>query len=210
MKMMIISTIIIQVSIIASLNVFVNSSSSSTPRSLFDIDLTNRPNNHHNNDPHKNEPKQNPQMPSTSEEMDEYNIKKFLRMQEQRENAKEKMKEMIENPQNFMSDKAELMNEEQIENLRIKVMEEDPNLEKEEHRWLRTRNKYSNTNSKNSYSPYDANGLADPSQYYSSWAQAYRMLGAFISCDHGGVGYYGKKDLIFSTTIMDIIYNNFV
>lgn len=29
-----------------------------------------------------------------------------------------------------------------------------------------------------------SNPLADPSQYYDKWAQAYRMLGAFIDCDH--------------------------
>lgn len=32
--------------------------------------------------------------------------------------------------------------------------------------------------------PYSASILADPSQEYDKWAQAYRMLGGFIDCDH--------------------------
>lgn len=31
---------------------------------------------------------------------------------------------------------------------------------------------------------HSANYLADPSGDYDKWAQAYRMLGGFIDCDH--------------------------
>jgi hypothetical protein len=31
---------------------------------------------------------------------------------------------------------------------------------------------------------HSANYLADPSQDYDKWAQAYRMLGGYIDCDH--------------------------
>jgi hypothetical protein len=31
---------------------------------------------------------------------------------------------------------------------------------------------------------FSSSVLADPSQYYDKWAQAYRMLGGFIDCDH--------------------------
>lgn len=36
--------------------------------------------------------------------------------------------------------------------------------------------------------PYSASILADPSQEYDKWAQAYRMLGGFIDCDHKKTG----------------------
>jgi hypothetical protein len=31
---------------------------------------------------------------------------------------------------------------------------------------------------------YSSSVLVDPSQYYDKWAQAYRMLGGYIDCDH--------------------------
>ena len=36
----------------------------------------------------------------------------------------------------------------------------------------------------NSGSAYSNSILADPGAYYDKWAQAYRMLGGFIDCDH--------------------------
>jgi hypothetical protein len=36
--------------------------------------------------------------------------------------------------------------------------------------------------------PYATSVLADPSQEYDKWAQAYRMLGGFIDCDHKKTG----------------------
>jgi hypothetical protein len=35
-----------------------------------------------------------------------------------------------------------------------------------------------------SNNPYSSSTLADPGAYYDKWAQAYRMLGGFIDCDH--------------------------
>lgn len=169
-----------------------------------------------------------PILPGTDEGMEHFRMEQYRRMQERREQAKAKMKEMIENPNNYVSETTELMNEEQIDSLREEVLKTDPNLEEEEHRWLRNnnnnnnRNKYVNNNNmyysenynknnynnnnrngnkrtkynnKNNYNPYDINDLADPSQYFSEWSQAYRMLGSYISCDHGGVGYYGGQDM---------------
>ena len=127
-------------------------------------------------------------IPNENDEMEEFKRERLRRMKERREKIEEKarvkMIEMIENPQNFMSDKAELMNEEQISSLREEAKINDPTLEKKQHRWLRNR--------KNSYEGNP--NLADPGEYYSEWAQAYRMLGAMISCDSGGVGYYGGKN----------------
>jgi hypothetical protein len=37
-------------------------------------------------------------------------------------------------------------------------------------------------------SAYSNSILADPSEYYDKWAQAYRMLGGFIDCDHAKSG----------------------
>jgi len=35
-----------------------------------------------------------------------------------------------------------------------------------------------------STTPYSAQALVDPSAEYDKWAQAYRMLGGYIDCDH--------------------------
>ncbi|KAI2496082.1 hypothetical protein MHU86_18408 [Fragilaria crotonensis] len=50
----------------------------------------------------------------------------------------------------------------------------------EDHPWVRRAGWNSNSN----YDPYSNAGLADPSQQYDKWQQAYRMLGGFIDCDH--------------------------
>lgn len=118
----------------------------------------------------------------TPEEMESFRLEKFRRMQKRREMARETIKEMIENPQNYMTEKTELMSEDQINDFREEIMKKDPSLEKKEHRWLR---RYSNSN-KSTYNPYKLNHLANPGEYYNEWAQAYRMLGAFISCENSG------------------------
>ena len=91
---------------------------------------------------------------------------------------------MIENPQLYTNPKTELMTEENVNSFRDEIIKKDPNLENEDHRWLR-----SIYNNKNTYNPYDLNNLADPSKDYDGWAQGFRMLGAFISCDNGVEGY---------------------
>mmetsp|Transcript_22662 Transcript_22662/g.27793 ORF Transcript_22662/g.27793 Transcript_22662/m.27793 type:complete len:819 (+) Transcript_22662:81-2537(+) len=125
-------------------------------------------------------------IPHTEEEIEAEKIDRERRILERREKARETMKEMIKNPQNYMdNDKVELMNEDQINAVRDQAITEDPNLEKEQHRWLRS-------NSRNSdVSAYGSEFFANSGAYYNEWAQAYRMLGAFISCDNGGNGYYG-------------------
>mmetsp|Transcript_8578 Transcript_8578/g.9826 ORF Transcript_8578/g.9826 Transcript_8578/m.9826 type:complete len:558 (+) Transcript_8578:107-1780(+) len=50
----------------------------------------------------------------------------------------------------------------------------------EGHTWVRRASWNSNSN----YEAYGYAGMADPSQEYDKWQQAYRMLGGFIDCDH--------------------------
>ena len=52
-----------------------------------------------------------------------------------------------------------------------------------DHPWVRRAGWSSSSN----YDPYSNAGLADPSQQYDKWQQAYRMLGGFIDCDHAKV-----------------------
>ena len=123
-------------------------------------------------------------LPLTKEEIEEFKMERSRRMKQQRERAREKMKAMIENPQLYTNPKTELMTEENVNSFRDEIIKKDPNLENEDHRWLR-----SIYNNKNTYNPYDLNNLADPSKDYDGWAQGFRMLGAFISCDNGVEGY---------------------
>lgn len=139
------------------------------------------------NGAHTNKPKL--RLPQTKEELEKFKIERSRRMKENRQRAREKMKEMIENPQLYTNAKTELMSEEKINTLRDEVMKKDPNLEQEKHRWLR-----GVYNTKNTYNPYDLNDLADPGKEYDGWAQAFRMLGAFIQCDNLGEGYYGGQN----------------
>ena len=129
----------------------------------------------------------NPRIPQTDEEREEFRLDRYRRMEERREMARKRMKEMIQNPQNYMNDQVEVMSDEEIDSLRDEVKKHDPDLEQEQHRWLWNTNR---VNGKNQFNPYNLNGLADPGQYYSEWAQAYRMLGAFIICDQKSYGYY--------------------
>ncbi len=105
--------------------------------------------------------------------MEQYKVDRKQRMQERRERAKEKVKEMIENPHQFASDSSERMSEEELESMRKDMLKEDPHMEREESRWLWNNKK-------------DMNNFADLSDYYDPWAQAYRMLGIYIECN--GVG----------------------
>lgn len=52
--------------------------------------------------------------------------------------------------------------------------------QEQDHPWVRRASWGSNSD----YEPYDFSGMADPSQEYDKWQQAYRMLGGFIDCDH--------------------------
>ncbi|KAL3788932.1 hypothetical protein HJC23_000216 [Cyclotella cryptica] len=74
-------------------------------------------------------------------------------------------------------------------------------LEGEEHQWIRRVNVDASRsppggyamseeerklwgNTVSGYNPYSASGLAENTQYYDKWQQAYRFLGGFIDCDH--------------------------
>jgi hypothetical protein len=50
----------------------------------------------------------------------------------------------------------------------------------DDHPWVRRAGWSSSSNN----DPYTNVGMADPSQEYDKWQQAYRMLGGFIDCDH--------------------------
>lgn len=168
------------------------STATSKTKSYFDIPIPKNETQPIAEDGTIPRPKPRPRAPQTDDEIQEFKLEQSRRMKERREKAREKMKEMIKNPNEFKTGKTEKMTEEQINSLREEIQEEDPHLEKEEHRWLRNRN--SNSNTRNNKNDYDLGNLADPGEYYSEWAQAYRMLGAFISCDDGGVGYYGGRN----------------
>ena len=66
------------------------------------------------------------------------------------------------------------------------MKKDDPKLERPENRWLRN----------NKLQAYELQDLADPSQYYDAWAQAYRMLGAYIHCDdkNNNWAYYNNNN----------------
>ena len=130
-----------------------------------------------------------PMLPTNEEEMRDFRMQKYHRMKERRELARERMKEIIQNPQNYVSEKAELMSEKQIDALREEIMQHDPSLEQEENRWLRKRNR-----NRNNLNPYQGDSFANPGDYYSGWAQAYRMLGGYISCDNGNFNNNNNKD----------------
>ena len=97
---------------------------------------------------------------------------------------------MIENPQHYTTGKAKLMSNDEMDRVHQRVLQEDPNFEVPKNQWFRR----VWWNQKYSTEEYQLNGLADPSIYYDQWAQAYRMLGAFITCDEGDVIYYNGEE----------------
>jgi hypothetical protein len=68
----------------------------------------------------------------------------------------------------------------------ISLTQEDlDNATKKSQTWIRRASwNYNKNNNNNNNNPYDYIGLADPTVSYDKWAQAYRMLGGFIDCDH--------------------------
>lgn len=126
----------------------------------------------------------NPRIPQTSGEREDYRLKRHRRMEERKLKAKETMKEILHDPQRYMSDKAELVSEEEIELLKDDLVKSNPNLDKEQHRWLW------NNDRSNSDGPHSTKYYADPGQSYDEWQQAYRMLGAFILCNQNENGSY--------------------
>lgn len=75
----------------------------------------------------------------------------------------------------------ERMNLKDMEQTRKNALSEDPELKLAKNQWIRRLGWWGKSNS---YSdPYDNSLLVNPSAEYDWWAQGYRMLGAFISCD---------------------------
>jgi hypothetical protein len=120
-------------------------------------------------------------IPRTEEDVTQARIEKAERMQERRERAKEKIREMVENPNEHSTDRAERMTKDDLDSFRESMKKNDPLLERPENRWL-----WNNKELK----PYQQNGLADPGIYWDKWSQAYRMLGVYVECDNPKAKYY--------------------
>ena len=100
-------------------------------------------------------------------------------MKARSESAREKIREMVEYPHLHSSkEERNLLSPTEIEYMHTNALRSDPSLERSENQWLRQAWGWSRNG--NAYVPKT---VADPSEYYDSWAQAYRMLGVFISCD---------------------------
>lgn len=116
-----------------------------------------------------------PPLPRTKEEYEKARVEKAKRMAQQRENAKAKIREMMENPNEYSTGKAEEMSQGSIRDLKAGVLKTDPKLEKTQNRWL------FNADDSNSWMK---KGLANPGMYWDKWAQAYRMLGVYVECQN--------------------------
>jgi hypothetical protein len=155
-------------------------SSAGTRTSIFDIKRTSSKLREK-----KSIETQRKMLPQTEDEIKQNRIERTRRIQERRESAKEKIREIVENPHEYSSNSAELISENELVSMRKDLLRDDPNLEREESRLLWNK---SNQNS---------NAFADPFAYYNSWAQAYRMLGLYIECDNAGDSryyYYNNKN----------------
>jgi len=96
------------------------------------------------------------------------------RMKERRERAQAKIRNMKPHS------KVEKMTSEDMNRARDRALKNDPELKQPRNHWLR---RVSSSND-----PYTIPYLANPGEEYDWWAQAYRMLGGFIDCDHGQDG----------------------
>lgn len=135
-------------------------------------------------DENRNNGSERKRAPFTKDEIKEHKKERSRRMKERRANAREKIREMIENPHlhaspnNNNNTTAKPMEAQEIQRIHEEAIKDDPKLEKPDNQWLRRAWGWgSNSNTQ------DETVFADTSQYYDSWAQAYRMLGSFISCD---------------------------
>jgi hypothetical protein len=101
-------------------------------------------------------------------------------MQTRRELAREKMRQMIENPNEFSTGRAEKMNQEDIQSLMNDLEKQDPELlQRPESRWLWTLGGGGGSGGSRK------SNIADPSVYWDKWAQAFRMLGVYLECSNG-------------------------
>jgi len=128
-----------------------------------------------------------PRAPFTKDERNKHKKDRSRRIKERRENAREKIKDMIENPHlyapsaNNNSTTAKKMTAEEIRRIREEALQKDPTLQRPENQWIRRAWGWGSSSS-NSYEEVESL-YVDSTQYYDSWAQGYRMLGSFISCD---------------------------
>lgn len=105
-----------------------------------------------------------------SEESSKRQRERSRRMKKRRENAREKIRNMKP------SSDAERMSHEDINLLHDRALKDDPNLEQPHNQWLRRAFWKSSSSGTAEF--------ADPGEEWDWWAQAYRMLGGFIDCDH--------------------------
>ena len=96
------------------------------------------------------------------------------RMKERRERAQAKIRNMKPHS------KVEKMTSDDMGRVRDRALKDDPELKQPQNQWLR---RVSSSND-----PYTIPYLANPGEEYDWWAQAYRMLGGFIDCDHNQDG----------------------
>ena len=65
--------------------------------------------------------------------------------------------------------------------MRDEALKEDPNLSRPDNQWLRRTWGWGSDSDSDTTS--GENNYADSSQYWDAWAQAYRLLGSYISCE---------------------------
>lgn len=120
------------------------------------------------------------------------------RIAQRRASARDKLKDAAKNYPPNRKD-MELVQEEDLNVMYEQTVKEDPELKEEGHSWMR--NLWGSSTSHYVEYPYQSSFMADDTEYYDEWAQAYRLLGAFVDCGHdkdgdsgdGGGGYYGNE-----------------
>eukprot|EP00559_Dactyliosolen_fragilissimus_P004846 CAMPEP_0184865850 /NCGR_PEP_ID=MMETSP0580-20130426/19420_1 /TAXON_ID=1118495 /ORGANISM="Dactyliosolen fragilissimus" /LENGTH=616 /DNA_ID=CAMNT_0027365221 /DNA_START=217 /DNA_END=2067 /DNA_ORIENTATION=+ len=138
----------------------------------------------------------------TKSELDEEKIARSARIKERRRKASEK----IWNSKPDLS-KAEKMSKEDVERARVDALKTDPELERPENQWIRRAGWWGGDNGGSE--AYESDVFADPSLDYDWWAQGYRMLGGYISCDDdAGSGDSGDGDGACSRWMMWAAYVN--
>lgn len=128
--------------------------------------------------------------PSTRAEIAQMKLERSERIAERRRKAREKIAELQPDPGQLHQ-----MSQDELRSAKGKAMKKDPNLDKEENKWMRGLWGFSGSSSSGSQT-YEEGEFADPGESYDYWQQGYRMLGAFIDCDAvgGGDGSGDNKD----------------
>mmetsp|Transcript_4206 Transcript_4206/g.8025 ORF Transcript_4206/g.8025 Transcript_4206/m.8025 type:complete len:610 (+) Transcript_4206:472-2301(+) len=126
-------------------------------------------------------------LPRTPEEKHRYQLLKSKRMAERRERARKVIAKHRPEPGQLHR-----MSPDEIRRVYGNAVKEDPALEQQNHKWLRG---LGGGNGGYYYGSHVPNFLAPVDQYYDPWAQAYRMLGGYIDCDHAkDNGHGGSHD----------------